>query len=444
MSGYTMTISRREYQQRMRERAQAQAEARAAAESLARAEARSQELERRRKEAEAELSRRVQEISQARRETADLNRRFSEEIAQLDRQYRQQQAAAQQSLEDIRLGLGQLNMRMRRMGDQVQALSQDTAARFHELAAQKQSSRDMARMALDELQSQLTEMEGFSPRRFDPEGYAVLQQQLAAGEASLQAGSPEAALGVGNVCIPEAYALKGRVAVLHGQFSDTLFSLRREASALQAELETLPRREVSFELEGERITRPCDVDFWTHGAVTQLRQRFDGVMEVLNRAERDLSVGFPQLDQLAGELSAIRQEAEAAASLATEELLRSAAAMEEARNVDSVMTSCGWQREAADYCGGDEREDMSVIYSDGSGNTVVFRIGGQGDPKEPSVNFVVYDGEEDPSRAHETSQLVGGILDQQLGADPVREFDCRKLPTLEEFTRPLSGGQAKG
>ena len=190
---------------------------------------------------------------------------------------------------------------------------------------------------------------------------------------------------------------------------------------------------MTFESDGEQVTRPCDVDFWTRGAVTDLRRRFDAQMAVLDRADRDESVGFSQLDEVAAALAAVREEAHVASQQATDALIRSEAALRQALAINDVMTGSSWQREVADYCGGDEREDMSLVYNDGSGNRVAFRIGGDGSGK-PNVDFIVYDGEDDYGRAHQTSAEIGQLLHEEIGAQPDAQHDCRKVPNLERFT----------
>ena len=276
-------------------------------------------------------------------------------------------------------------------------------------------------------------MEGLSPGRFEGEHFSTLRQQLEAGEASLRAGNAEAALGTANVCLPEAYALKGRLTIQNQQFSDALLFLRREASALQAELETLGSRQVSFELGGEQVIRPCDVNFWTRGAVSELQARFAKQMELLSRVEEDESIGFSGLDEIAAALAAVREEAGVATEQATSALIRSEAAMQQALAINDVMTGSSWQREIADYCGGDEREDMSLVYGDGNGNRVAFRIGGN-DSGKPNVDFIVYDAEDDYARARQASEQIGQLLHEEIGAKPDAQHDCRKAPDLEQFT----------
>lgn len=433
MSGYTMVVNRNDYNRQMRESAANRAQAAAAQESLRREQQRSRELESRRREAEAAAERSRREANAARKETAELNRRFNDRIDALTRQQQAEQAQTQQSFESIRLAMGQMNTRIRGISDQVQSLSKETAAQFQAIAAQKESAHEAAACALKELRGQVEEMQGLHPGRFEGERFATLRQQLEAGEASLRAGNAEAALGTANVCVPEAYALKGRLTILNRQFADTLLFLRKEASALLSELETLGSREVTFESDGEQVTRPCDVDFWTRGAVTDLRRRFDAQMAVLDRADRDESVGFSQLDEVAAALAAVREEAHVASQQATDALIRSEAALRQALAINDVMTGSSWQREVADYCGGDEREDMSLVYNDGSGNRVAFRIGGDGSGK-PNVDFIVYDGEDDYGRAHQTSAEIGQLLHEEIGAQPDAQHDCRKVPNLERFT----------
>ena len=433
MSGYTMLVNRNDYQRQMRESAANRAEARAAQESLRREQERAREMERKRREAEESAARSRREAAAARAETADLNRRFNEQIDQINRRQQAEQAQIRQDFDSIRLAMGQMNTRIRTVSDQVQNLSRETAAQFRAITARQDSARDAAACAMRELRGQVEEMEGMDPGRFEGERFSTLRQQLEAGEASLRAGNVEAALGTANVCIPEAYALKGRLTIQRQQFGDALLALRKEASALQAELETLGSREVSFELGGEQVTRPCDVDFWTHGAVSELQTRFAKQMEILGRVESDESIGFAGLDEIAAALAAVREEAVTATQQATAALIRSEAAMQQALVINNVMTGSSWQREAADYCGGDEREDMSLVYGDGNGNRVAFRIGGN-DSGKPNVDFVVYDAEDDYSRAQQSSEQIGQLLHDEIGAQAEARHDCRKVPDLERFT----------
>ena len=433
MSGYTMTVNRYDYQRKMRESAANRAEAQAAKESLQREQARSREMERKRREAEEAAARSRKEAAAARAETADLNRRFNQQIDQLSRRQQAEQAQIRQDFESIRLTMGQMNTRIHDVSAQIQNLSKETAAQFRAVVAQKESARDAAACAIKELQGQLKEMEGLSPGRFEGGRFSTLRQQLEAGEASLRAGNAEAALGTANVCLPEAYALKGRLIIQNQQFADALLFLRREASALQAELETLGSRQVSFELGGERVTRPCDVNFWTRGAVSELQTRFAKQMELLSRVEEDESIGFSGLDEIAAALAAVREEAGVATEQATSALIRSEAAMQQALAINDVMTASSWQREIADYCGGDEREDMSLVYGDGNGNRVAFRIGGN-DSGKPNVDFIVYDAEDDYARARQASEQIGQLLHEEIGAKPDAQHDCRKAPDLEQFT----------
>ena len=165
-----------------------------------------------------------------------------------------------------------------------------------EIASDKAVSRDIAERRIADVETLLTQLASDpATNRFAPGEAESLRLRLEDARSMVAAGQHQAALSGAQQCFHEYQQLRAKVALIEGEWRHRLDLALRRSEAVAGEIAASELAEFTF-AEGTNTAVAAEVDYWTEGALTELRTRYRQLAGPLESPEACSTAQLEEID----------------------------------------------------------------------------------------------------------------------------------------------------
>lgn len=325
----------------------------------------------------------------------------------------------------------------RQIGDVRDAIAKKAA----DEAAQARQWIDDTRVFLDLIDRE-TRHEKFSPGDMEK-----LRGEFAMAEGNFNQETYQAAIAAAQQTYRRASELRMKVAQLEMQWEAALDTARQSAAEALATLDAQTTARLTFEGGEEEV--PCEVDFWTEGGISALREEVAAEQKRLGAPE-DLSL--EDLKDSVARSEAWRDRSLELAETARERLMASQLRNNIAQAIHAALAGAGWDIADAAFEGQDFRGALHLKLRNFPGDEIVTII----TPKEGErgemennllVSFFDHNTNDEDLRKEQRDEIVRRLKAQGLEVgDPVCRPGTENQPArdavLLDFDRVRAPKQA--
>ncbi|KHD10556.1 hypothetical protein PN36_06760 [Candidatus Thiomargarita nelsonii] len=217
------------------------------------------------------------------------------------------------------------------------------------IVAKEQHAQGQARQWLQDTQALLKVIdESYDHQKFKPGELAKLQNELQIAENNISQGHYEAAISTTQRTYLHTQELRLELERLTLEWNAYLTAARQSAAEVLAACDT--HQTAKFTFDSEEVA--AEVDFWTHGALSKLRQQ---VAEEQNKLDKPDNLSLDELKQSIAHSEQWRQESEALVEQAKEALIASQLRNNIAQSIEAALEDAGWDVVDSTYEGEDHR-----------------------------------------------------------------------------------------
>ncbi len=366
-----------------------------------------------------QTERRQREHTERRFKTMDeqvrrLDTRLSRDIAKVDDRVttltqRVQQAMVQQRSEYLDLFQSQEQQFQAALHQQGEVLQANIDSLARNLRERLQSEHAMAETWCENLRRELDFIRaGYRHEQFAPGELTRLEQRLQLAEGNIGQGIFQTAVATGQEAFLQARQLRERLELHEMQWAHCRQQAHESATAALLALDE--HRVIEYSLEGQQ-SLSVEVDFWTQGQWTALRERVAAWQRQLEAPCSTLS---------SADLDSLRQQAEAAhdEALALVALARNAAFSSiQRRDIQAMvlerLTQLGFRHVDSSYAEEDVRRAYHLKLQNGNGDELVTIVAPTGDDFANQVTFDFFD--RSPNEAVREERL--NLIREQIEAE---------------------------
>jgi hypothetical protein len=293
-----------------------------------------------------------------------------------------------------------------------------------------------------ELQGLVSTSGALRPSKFEPRDFAALSEQLNRAQESFEQGHYQASIAIGQVRLTDAARLLERLAVRNAIFNENARSAGLRLSNLAnriALLDDSVKPVIAYTIDGTDYQLPFNLDYWTRGRFSQLRQEYGRLSQALEAAISDSHSDENALLDIERQVAALSTQLDLLETTGREELLRSQSVGGMAIRIHSALIDQGWQLTNSGYVQEDNRQPYTLRYTDTAGNEVALLIasaGSEGQSGEIAIEAFTPDGAnsvytDDVKNSFQDSLLAAGMLPERVE----RHSDCASNSNAETFIR---------
>lgn len=245
---------------------------------------------------------------------------------------------------------------------QIQTIQDHILAK--ELHAQGQASK-----WLQDTQALLNTIdESYNHQKFKRGELAKLRGELQFAENNITQGHYEAAISTTQRTYLHSQELRMELERLTLEWNAYLTAARQSAAEVLAACDTHQTAQFTFETEEGAEEFAAEVDFWTQGALSKLRQQ---VADEQQQLDNPKSLSLADLKQSIADSEKWRQESEVLVEQAKEALIASQLRNNIAQSIEESLENSGWEVVDSTYEGEDFRAALHVKLHNGANDELV-------------------------------------------------------------------------
>jgi len=226
------------------------------------------------------------------------------------------------------------------------------------IVAKEQHAQGQSQQWLQDTQALLKVIdESYEHQKFKPGELAKLQNELQIAENNIAQGHYEAAIGTTQRTYLHTQELRLELERLTLEWNAYLTTARQSAAEVLAACETHQTAKFTFDSEEGAEEVAAEVDFWTHNALSKLRQQ---VAEEQNQLDNPDNLSLDDLKQSIAHSEQWRQESEDLVEQAKEALIASQLRNNIAQSIETALENAGWDVVDSTYEGEDYRGALHV------------------------------------------------------------------------------------
>ena len=332
----------------------------------------------------------------------------------------------------------------------------DFRSRFTALANREADQKKRAEKYIIEFEDMLARVSALNPQKYNEGNYfGQMNEQLAITKNHYQNGDYQAVLAAAGVNFTNISALEQRLTLINNKFRESLAESRNMANKLQDNIAMLTEREPiqNFTHNGETISEPYDINYWTYGRFNDFCQNLNNIEQRLKTAENDSEMDLDQLEEIKEQLNLWTKD-EGEVHLLDEEgkknLTCSIAVGLMTTRIYKALEEQGWGMvdlvRHNDNDKDDPREPCNLLYKDGVGNSVAIIVAPSNNTEETSITFDVYVNGEDNANSEYARSIEEGIMEtidrlqgnKSGSTKPVYKNDCHLNPTPEALFKNVA------
>jgi len=300
-----------------------------------------------------------QQINQQRREYMQKFAEHDQRLAAHDRILEQQaQAIREQRREYMTLIQQQTEHFAQALDEQRRELEGQINTIQSHIVAKEQHAQGQAQQWLQNTQALLNAIdESYDHQKFKPGELAKLRSELQIAEGNIALGHYEAAISTTQRTYLHSQELRLELERLTLEWNAYLTAARQNAAEVLAACDTHQTAQFTFETEEGAEEVAAEVNFWTYGALSELRQQ---VVEEQQKLESPQNLSLEDLKQSIANSEQRRLAGEALVERAKEALIASQLRNNIAQSIEAALENAGWEVVDATYEGEDHRGAMHV------------------------------------------------------------------------------------
>lgn len=226
------------------------------------------------------------------------------------------------------------------------------------IVAKEQHAEGQAQQWLQDTQALLKLIdESYDHQKFKPNELAKLQNELQLAQNNISQGHYEAAISTTQQTYLHTQELRLELERLTLEWNAYLTAARQNAAEVLAACDTHQTAKLTFETKEGAEEVAAEVDFWTHDALSKLRQQ---VAEEQNQLDKPDNLSLDELKQSIANSEQWRQESEELVEQAKEALIASQLRNNIAQSIEAALCDSGWDVVDATYEGEDHRGALHV------------------------------------------------------------------------------------
>jgi len=298
-------------------------------------------------------------INQQRREYMHKFAEHDKHLAAHDRMLEQQaQAIREQRHEYLTLIQQQGEQFAQALDEQRRELQGQIQTIQDHIVAKEQHAQGQAQQWLQDTQTLLKVIdESYDHQKFKPGELAKLQNELQIAENNIAQGHYEAAISTTQRTYLHTQELRLELERQTLEWNAYLTAARQNAAEVLAACDTHQTALFTFDTEDGAEEVAAEVDFWTHGALSKLRQQ---IAEEQNKLDNPDNLSLEELKQSIAHAEQWRQQSEQLVEQAKEALIASQLRNNIAQSIEAALQNAGWEVVDSTYEGEDFRGALHV------------------------------------------------------------------------------------
>ncbi|HDN26555.1 MAG TPA: hypothetical protein ENG03_05580 [Thioploca sp.] len=226
------------------------------------------------------------------------------------------------------------------------------------IVVKEQHAQGQAQQWLQDTQALLNAIdESYNHQKFKPGELAKLRNELQIAENNIAQGHYEAAISTTQRTYLHTQELRLELERLTLEWNAYLTAARQNATEVLAACDTQQTAQFTFDSEEGAEEVAAEVDFWTHGALSNLRKQ---VLEEQQKLDNPENLSLEDLKQSIANSEQRRLESEDLVEQAKEALIASQLRNNIAQSIEAALENAGWDVVDATYEGEDYRGTLHV------------------------------------------------------------------------------------
>ncbi len=226
------------------------------------------------------------------------------------------------------------------------------------IVAKEQHAQGQANQWLQDTQDLLNTIdESYNHEKFKSGELAKLRSELHLAKTNIAQGHYEAAISTTQRTFLHTEELKMELELLTKKWNDYLNLACESAAEVLAACDTHQTAQFTFETEDGAEEFAAEVDFWTQGALSKLRQQ---VADEQQQLDNPKSLSLADLKQSIADSEQWRQESEVLVEQAKKALIASQLRNNIAQSIETALEKSGWDVVDSTYEGEDFRGALHV------------------------------------------------------------------------------------
>ena len=372
---------------------------------------------------------------------ASLTAAFNKTLGDLERTSgdasKKQAETFEEGVADLREEIGSTMRKTAEVSRKVEHISGEYAQLVSELASRSAGAAEKAQAYMETIRRLSKQIAALYPSVFAPDKHRELLHLVASAEGNLAGGSFESALIAAQNGAAKASRLLVELIADNALFEQVLVETMERANALNDRFELLsPEMQgaIAFDLDGEKIEYPYDIDHWSEGRFAALQARFRSCFDQLQQAA-EKKAPVKQLESIQAELSHIEELLTKCDVGARQELLGSLKVQEiSARLCDSLMDN-DWSLEEHGFAQTDDRNPYTMTYRNGAGNSISIIVSPGVSAEKPSIFLEAFT--EEPAHSDIIKRNVHATLSNEgIAIEQTQQLaDCQAHPNGDAYIR---------
>ena len=372
---------------------------------------------------------------------ASLTAAFNKTLGDLERTSgdasKKQAETFEEGIADLREEIGSTMRKTAEVSRKVEHISGEYAKLVSELASRSAGAAEKAQAYMETIRRLSKQIAALYPSVFAPDKHRELLHLVASAEGNLAGSSFESALIAAQNGAAKASRLLVELIADNALFEQVLVETMERANALNDRFELLsPEMQgaIAFDLDGEKIEYPYDIDHWSEGRFAALQARFRSCYDQLQQAA-EKKAPVKQLESIQAELSHIEELLTKCDVGARQELLGSLKVQEiSARLCDSLMDN-DWSLEEHGFAQTDDRNPYTMTYRNGAGNSISIIVSPGVSAEKPSIFLEAFT--EEPAHSDIIKRNVHATLSNEgIAIEQTQQLaDCQAHPNGDAYIR---------
>lgn len=319
----------------------------------------------------------------------------------------------------------------------VAQISQGFAEVMDALVKREKDNAKGAQVYLENISSLLVQIEALHPETFEPRVYAEVKEIINSAKVNIESGRYQASLINTQSGLLKASALLTRLIIANEAFDTEITVAAEIADSLKARFDQLDSRMdggIEFEIDGNKYEYDYDIDHWSEGRFTRLRNAFDAAYKRL-QAAKEARTSVAQIAELKKTFEELGDCLERCDTAARAEMLGSLRAQETAARLCDSLCDNDWELDEHGFDGDDDRNPYKMTYKDGAGNCISVVVSPGASVEKPSIYLEAFAEEE--AQADIVKRNVQATLPQEgLNVEQSQQLhDCQNNTDGNTFIR---------
>jgi hypothetical protein len=332
---------------------------------------RQREIQNQMAEANAELEYQIKHVAKQHQRQMD---NFEERLADTSEYVQNLEHDFNQKLKDYDQKLEATHQQMQEMGEhigkRIDGLDRKIESTREFLQGQIQATRQHLQAEIDTVNQRIRQKEineeqaartwlndvriiidatrnTYDHQKFMPGVLDRLNAELVLVESNLSAGHFQAAIAKSQESFLKAQELRLELEMKTRQWNTAMLKAEGFMKQALVHLDTLEASQLSFDTEDGAVKLDAQVDYWTQGDLTELKNKMVAYQQQLQSG----ALNIDELEQLLPQLNQITQEAEALWFRTREAIVASQLRNNIAQTIESSLMEAGWEVTDSAYAG---------------------------------------------------------------------------------------------